>query len=417
MNPAISEAPTFSGPCTVCVVGLGYIGLPTSAVLASRGHQIHGVEIDPAAREIINSGRAHIVEPDLDMLVRAGVESGRLTANDTPAAADVFMLCVPTPVSEDKNANLDYVKAAAHSIAPHLRPGNLVVLESTSPPGTTEMIAEIVTTETGLTSDEIFFAHAPERVLPGYILQEVVQNDRIIGGLNDAAVEAAVAFFETFVRGKLITCDSKTAEMAKLVENASRDVQIAFANELSIICEDLDIDVRELIEIANHHPRVNILQPGCGVGGHCIAVDPWFIVHMAKGKARLIETAREVNKSKPEWVVNKVTTAASKLRDPVIACFGVTYKPDIDDVRESPAMEILEALTEADIGKVLVVDPYLETLEGHTKVTAEEARTQADIFVFLVGHSPFRKLSSTQLAEKIVIDTCGATFRIHSPGS
>jgi UDP-N-acetyl-D-mannosaminuronic acid dehydrogenase len=398
------------GSTTICVVGLGYIGLPTSAVLASRGYQVHGVEINQKSRDIINSGHAHIVEPDLDMLVRAGIESGRLRAHAEPGPADVFILCVPTPVSEDKHANLDYVRSAAEMICPYLEVGNLVLLESTSPPGTTEMIAEIVYDKTNFEPGEIHFAHAPERVLPGRIVQEVIQNDRIIGGIDDASTEAAHEFFGTFVGGTLITCNSRTAEMAKLVENASRDVQIAFANELSMICEDLDIDPRELIEIANRHPRVNILQPGCGVGGHCIAVDPWFIVHLAKGKARLMEAAREVNTTKPEWVVEKVKAASGKLRDPVVACFGAAYKPDIDDLRESPAMEIIEALHEAEIGRIMVIEPNVEELNGWELVSVEEARAEADIFVFLVGHSRFRKLTGTQLAEKIVIDTCGATY-------
>lgn len=394
----------------VCVVGLGYIGLPTSAVLASRGYTVHGFEPNDRSREIINSGHAHIVEPDLDMLVRAGVESGRLRAHSEPAEADVFILCVPTPVSESKEANLEYVTGAARSICPYLRKGNLVLLESTSPPGTTEAIADIVHERTDFERGEIHFAHAPERVLPGRIVQEVVQNDRIIGGVDDESTEDARDFFSTFVGGQLITCNSRTAEMAKLVENASRDVQIAFANELSMICADLDIDVRELIEIANRHPRVNILEPGCGVGGHCIAVDPWFIVHMAGGKARLMEAARRVNTEKPDWVIEKVRAAASRLRDPVIACFGATYKPDIDDLRESPAMEIIEALDAAAIGQVLVIEPNVEELNGCQMATVEDARAQADIFVFLVGHSCFRKLTATQLAEKIVIDTCGVTF-------
>lgn len=410
MTPSAVLAPAHSASCTVCVVGMGYIGLPTAAVLASRGHEIHGVEINPKAREIINTGKAHIVEPDLDMLVSAGVQCGRLKAHAEPGPADVFMLCVPTPVSEAKEANLDYVFSATLSICPHLKAGNLVILESTSPPGTTAMIAGIVEKETGLTSEDIFFVHAPERVLPGHILREVVQNDRILGGLTEAATEAAKTFFSSYVMGKMITCDAKTAEMAKLAENSSRDVQIAFANELSVICEDLDIDVRELIEIANHHPRVNILQPGCGVGGHCIAVDPWFIVHMAGGKARLIETAREVNKAKPDWVVEKVIAAAAKLRNPVIACFGVTYKPDIDDTRESPAMEIVDALSKSGVGEILVVDPYIPSIEGFTMATIEEAREKADIFVFLVAHSEFNKLSPSQLSEKIVIDPCGSSY-------
>jgi len=398
----------------VCVVGLGYIGLPTSAVLASRGHRVHGVEINEKSREIINSGRAHIIEPDLDMLVRAGIESGRLRAHAEPAAADVFMLCVPTPVGEGRSANLDYVRSATESICSVLQKGNLVILESTSPPGTTEMIAEIVFENTAFKAGEIFFAHAPERVLPGHILQEVVQNDRIIGGIDEVSTAVARGFFETYVQGELILCHSRTAEMAKLVENASRDVQIAFANELSMLCSDMDIDVRELIEIANRHPRVNILQPGCGVGGHCIAVDPWFIVHMAKGKARLIETAREVNNSKPLWVVEKVKAAAGKLREPVIACFGAAYKPDIDDLRESPAIEIINALQAAEVGRVLVVEPNLEELAGSELVSVDQAFEQADVFVFLVGHAPFLELSAAQIAEKIVIDACGVTAAIGS---
>lgn len=398
----------------VCVVGLGYIGLPTSAVLASRGHHVHGVEINSKSREIINSGRAHIIEPDLDMLVRAGIESGRLQAHAEPAEADVFMLCVPTPVGEGRAANLDYVRSATESICPVLKKGNLVVLESTSPPGTTEMIADIVFAKTDLQPGEVFFAHAPERVLPGHILQEVVHNDRIIGGLDEASTQVAAGFFKTYVQGEMILCHSRTAEMAKLVENASRDVQIAFANELSMVCDDLDIEVRELIDIANRHPRVNILQPGCGVGGHCIAVDPWFIVHMANGKARLMETAREVNNSKPFWVVDKVKKAAAKLREPVIACFGAAYKPDIDDLRESPAIEIIQNLQNAGVGRVLVVEPNIEELAGSELVDMEQALEQADVIVFLVGHSPFIELNQLQLAEKIVIDACGVTTTINS---
>ena len=398
----------------VCVVGLGYIGLPTSAVLASRGHRVHGVEINPKSREIINSGRAHIIEPDLDMLVRSGIESGRLKAHAEPAAADVSMLCIPTPVGEGRAANLDYVRNATESICPVLQKGNLVILESTSPPGTTEMIAEIVFDKTNLKAGEVFFAHAPERVLPGRILQEVVNNDRIIGGIDEVSTQVAAGFFKTFVQGELILCHSRTAEMAKLVENASRDVQIAFANELSMVCDDLGIEVRELIEIANRHPRVNILQPGCGVGGHCIAVDPWFIVHIANGKARLMETAREVNNSKPHWVVDKVKAAAGKLREPVIACFGAAYKPDIDDLRESPAVEIIQELQRADVGRVIVVEPNIEELGDSELVDMNQALEQADVLVFLVGHSPFMELSGSQLAEKIVIDACGVTAAINS---
>jgi UDP-N-acetyl-D-mannosaminuronic acid dehydrogenase len=400
----------FAKPCKVCVVGMGYIGLPTSAVLASRGHSVHGVEVSAQAREVINSGSAHIVEPDLDMLVKAGVESGRMSANAEPKRSDVFILCVPTPVSETHAADLDYVRAATKSICPYLQKGNLVLLESTSPPGTTEMVAEIVYQNTELVAGDLYFAHAPERVLPGKILQEVVQNDRIIGGIDDASTEAARRFFSTFVQGRLIACNCRTAEMAKLVENASRDVQIAFANELSMICEDIGIDTTELIEIANRHPRVNILDPGCGVGGHCIAVDPWFIVHLAQGKAPLMQAAREVNNRKPGWVVDKVVAAAERLRDPVIACFGLAYKPDIDDLRESPALAIVQSLQEQKIGRLLVVEPNIESHPDFDLVDRETAIAEADILVFLVAHHQFRDLSLAQLAAKIVIDPCDVTL-------
>jgi UDP-N-acetyl-D-mannosaminuronic acid dehydrogenase len=400
----------FARPCKVCVVGMGYIGLPTAAVLASRGHHVHGVEVNSQAREVINSGSAHIVEPDLDMLVKAGVQSRRMSANAEPRASDVFILCVPTPVSESHAANLDYVRAATVSICPHLKKGNLVLLESTSPPGTTEMVAEIVYQNTHLVAGDLYFAHAPERVLPGKILQEVVQNDRIIGGIDEASTEAARRFFSTFVQGRLISCNCRTAEMAKLVENASRDVQIAFANELSMICEDIGIDTRELIEIANRHPRVNILDPGCGVGGHCIAVDPWFIVHLAKGKAPLIQAAREVNNRKPDWVVEKVAAAAERLRDPVVACFGLTYKPDIDDMRESPALSIVRSLQQKQVGRLLIVEPNIKEFQGLELVDRETAIDQADILVFLVAHHQFHNLSPAQLAAKIVIDPCDVTL-------
>ena len=393
----------------VCVVGLGYIGLPTAAVLASCGYKVHGVETDVRAREIINSGRAHIIEHDLDMLVRAGIESGRLAAFAEPVTADVFVLCVPTPLGPDRGADLTHVRAATESICPVLKKGDLVILESTSPPGTTKMIAELVFANTDLEPGDLYFVHAPERVLPGRILHEVVQNDRIIGGLDEESTQKGRAFFETFVRGELILCDSRMAEMAKLVENASRDVQIAFANELSMLCEDLDIDVRELIEIANRHPRVNILEPGPGVGGHCIAVDPWFIVDMAKGKARLLETARAVNDSKPRWVADKVKNATTALIDPVIACFGATYKADIDDLRESPALKIIQDLQASGVGRVLVVDPNLDELPGCQLVAPEVAYREADVFVFLVPHAPFFLITSEQRSKKIVIDVCGVT--------
>ncbi len=396
---------------SVCVVGLGYIGLPTAAVLASRGYTVHGVEVNPKAVQIINSGKAHVIEPDLDILVQAAVQTGRLKAHPEPAPSDVFMLCVPTPVDEQHGPDLSYVKAATKTICPHLRKGNLVILESTSPPGTTEMIADIVKSETGLTPNELNFAHAPERVLPGKILREVVENDRIIGGINSTSTAAAAAFYKTFVTGELLLCHSRMAETAKLVENASRDVQIAFANELSLLCDDLDLDVRQLIDLANRHPRVNILQPGCGVGGHCIAVDPWFLVHQSPEKTRLIRTAREVNNYKPKYVVQKVLQKAERFKNPTIALLGVAYKPDIDDLRESPALEIAHELTAHKIGTVLVVEPNVHELKDLTLTPLDEALKRADIVVFLVAHTPFKSIPNNQIAEKIIIDTCGVTHR------
>ncbi len=396
----------------VCVVGLGYIGLPTAAVLASRGHAVHGVEIDDSAREIINSGKAHVVEPDLDMLVQAGVQSGRLNANKEPAKADVFILCVPTPVGEEQGADLSYVKDATQAIMPFLEEGNLVILESTSPPGTTEMIHRMICDDNVHVTGEVMCAHAPERVLPGRILYEVVSNDRIVGGINRASTIAACEFYASFVQGKLISCSARMAEMAKLVENASRDSQIAFANELSVICDKQGLDVRELIDIANRHPRVDILQPGCGVGGHCIAVDPWFLIHMAGEDARMMRAAREVNDSKPNWVVEKVVARAARLKSPVIACLGASYKPDIDDMRGSPALRVINSLADASIGRVVVVEPNCEEGDGPWEhLDLESALAVADIVVVLVAHSEFRSIRQERLAEKILIDACGVTHR------
>jgi len=403
--------PTAPPDKTVCIIGLGYIGLPTAAVLASRGYMIHGVEVNPEAVETINQGRAHIVEPELDMLVSAGVQTGRLKAHTEPAEADVFILCVPTPLGEDRAPGLGYVEQATRSICPVLREGNLVILESTSPPGTTERIAEIVKDETGLTPPKVLFAHAPERVLPGKILREVVENDRILGGIDDASTDAAAAFYETFVSGKLLRTHARTAETAKLVENAYRDVNIAFANELSVMADKLDLDVWELIHLANHHPRVNILQPGPGVGGHCIAVDPWFLVHCAPDQTKLIRTAREVNLAKPHWVVERVKKRAERLKSPRIACLGLAYKPDIDDLRESPAVEIVRMLRDQNVaagGELKIVEPNLKRHDEFDLVPLEQAVAEADIVLVLVAHQPFKRLAPAQLAEKIIIDTCGA---------
>ncbi len=391
----------------ICVVGLGYIGLPTAAVLGSRGYKVHGVEINPAAVETINSGKAHIVEPDLDILVRAAVTTGNLKAYTQPAEADIFMICVPTPLTPENKPELSYVRSATRSIVPFLKKGDLVILESTSPPGTTEMIATIVLEESDFQKGDIHFAHAPERVLPGKILREVVENDRIIGGIDDASTEKAADFYSSFVTGKLLRTHCRTAETAKLVENAFRDTNIAFANELSLFCDRLDLDVWELIRLANHHPRVNILNPGPGVGGHCIAVDPWFLVDCAPEMTKLIRTSREVNEAKPDWVVERVIAKAEKFKDPTIACLGLAYKPDIDDLRESPAVEIVRSLQKKNLGHLKIVEPNLESHDQFELSMLDEALDAADIVLILVGHKPFLSIAQSKLAEKIIIDTCG----------
>lgn len=392
----------------VCVVGLGYIGLPTAAVLASRGYTVHGVEVDARAAEIINSGRAHIVEPDLDILVRAAVETKKLEAHPKPAPAEVFMLCVPTPVAAGHAPDLSYVKSATESICPVLRAGNLVILESTSPPGTTEMIADIVAKNTGLGRGEVFFAHAPERVLPGQILREVVQNDRIVGGIDGKSGELCAAFYRTFVAGQIHITTARMAETAKLVENAYRDVNIAFANELSMLAEELKLDVWDLIALANRHPRVNILNPGPGVGGHCIAVDPWFLVHAAPQLTPLIRQARETNSKKPEWVVERVVRRAERLKRARIACLGLAYKPDIDDLRESPSVEVVKHLAARGEYDLRVVEPNIPSHPEFELSSLEVALEGADIVLLLVAHREFKSIPKNLLAEKIIVDTCGA---------
>ena len=393
---------------TVCVVGLGYIGLPTAAVLASRGYKVHGVEVDARAAEIINSGRAHIVEPDLDILVRAAVETKKLEAHPKPAPSDVFMLCVPTPVAAGHAPDLSYVKSATESICPVLRAGNLVILESTSPPGTTELIADIVAKNTNLGRGDVYFAHAPERVLPGQILREVVQNDRIVGGIDGKSGELCAAFYRTFVSGQVHVTTARMAETAKLVENAYRDVNIAFANELSMLAEELKLDVWDLIALANRHPRVNILNPGPGVGGHCIAVDPWFLVHAAPQLTPLIRQARETNSKKPDWVVERVVRRAERLKRARIACLGLAYKPDIDDLRESPSVEVVQHLAARGEYDLRVVEPNIESHPEFKLSRLEDALDGADIVLFLVAHREFKQIPKNLLAEKIIVDSCGA---------
>jgi UDP-N-acetyl-D-mannosaminuronic acid dehydrogenase len=392
----------------ICVVGLGYIGLPTAAVLASRGYTVHGVELKQSVVDIINSGKAHVVEPDLDILVRAAVQTGNLKAFTKPVESDVFIVCVPTPCKQDHSPDLSYVYAATEAICPYLKPGNLIVLESTVSPGTTEEMAAIVQKKTGLRAPDVHLAHAPERVLPGKILREVVENDRIIGGVDEASTQACADFYRSFVSGELLLTNSRTAETAKLVENSYRDVNIAFANELSLLADELKLDVWELIGLANRHPRVNILSPGCGVGGHCIAVDPWFLVHKAPGITKLIRTAREVNNHKPHYLVQRVQRIASRFKMPKIACLGLAYKPDIDDLRESPAAEIVHMLAQSNIGEIRVVEPNIPSHPDFQVMPLETALADADIVLVLVAHRPFKRIPPNLLAEKIIIDTCGA---------
>lgn len=390
---------------TVSVIGLGYIGLPTAAMLASRKLRVLGVDVNQHAVDTINQGKIHIIEPDLDSLVHAAVTNGYLSAQLKPTAADAFMIAVPTPFHDDLSPDLTYVEAAAKSIAPVLVKGNLVVLESTSPVGTTEAMCKWIkevrpdlTLPTDSASPDIHVAYCPERVLPGKVVQELISNDRIIGGLTPSCSEKAKELYRTFVQGELLETDARTAEMSKLTENSFRDVNIAFANELSLICDKLNINVWELIRMANRHPRVNILTPGAGVGGHCIAVDPWFIVHSAPEQARIIRTAREVNDHKPEWVLSKILSAVANhnLNKPTVACFGLAFKPDIDDLRESPALHIVNKLADAYDGKVLAVEPNVEStnkLNSKAQLVSVEDGFKADIIVILVKHKAFAGLS------------------------
>ncbi|CAA0120759.1 UDP-N-acetyl-D-mannosamine dehydrogenase [BD1-7 clade bacterium] len=394
---------------TISVVGLGYIGLPTAAMFASRKIKVIGVDVNQHAVDTINKGEIHIVEPDLDMLVHAAVTEGYLKATTTPEKADAFLIAVPTPFKENHEPDLSYIEAASKAIAPVLEKGNLVILESTSPVGATEDMAKwIAEARPDLNvplnecdDGDIYVAHCPERVLPGHVVRELVENDRVIGGINARSSDKAVELYRCFVLGECVITNARTAEMAKLTENASRDVSIAFANELSLICDELDIDVWELIKLANRHPRVNILQPGPGVGGHCIAVDPWFIINKTPEQAPLIHAARRVNDGKPGWVVEKVKEEIQRFLNDhpekdvngvTVACFGLAFKPDIDDLRESPALDIVEDLT-ADLEcNIIAVEPNVKRIEGNVKLVAlDDALASADIYVLLVDHKVFKQ--------------------------
>lgn len=396
------------------MVGLGYIGLPTAALLASNGYQVVGVDLNTHAVETINQGRIHIVEPDLDAFVRSAVSAGRLKAFTTPQVGDIYMICVPTPFHEGEGIpqpNVDYVLTATRSIAGFVKPGDLVILESTSPVGTTQQMADVLKTE-AVDISQIHMAYCPERVLPGKIMTELVENDRVVGGLTPEATEAVAGFYRTFVRGAVLETDAKTAEMCKLTENSFRDVNIAFANELSLICAKEGINVWNLIQLANRHPRVNILQPGAGVGGHCIAVDPWFIVARDVENARLIRTAREVNNYKTVWAIDQIKIAVADAsartgRKPKVACLGLSFKPDIDDLRESPALHIAEALL-AQGYDVVAVEPNIESHDRFPLVTLEAALDTADVFAVLVKHKGFVEASvKSALLERGALDFCG----------
>jgi UDP-N-acetyl-D-mannosaminuronic acid dehydrogenase len=395
----------------VVMMGLGYIGLPTAALIAGKGIKVVGVDVKTETVEIINQGKIHIVEPDLEGLVNYVVVNELLRASVMPELADVFLIAVPTPFKEGYIPDLTYVESATKMIAPFLQKGNLVILESTSPVGTTEKMASWIFSIRPELKDEIYLAYCPERVLPGRILYELENNDRAIGGLNRSSAEKAASFYSLFVRGDLHLTNSRTAEMCKLVENSYRDTNIAFANELSIICDKAGINVWQLIELANKHPRVKILSPGPGVGGHCIAVDPWFIVHDFPDETKIIRAAREVNNFKTEWVIEKVIKetnlfASKHKRQPIIACLGLSFKPDIDDLRESPALEITNRLIELNF-QVLPVEPNIENSKGLQLSEQDDAIAKADILLFLVGHKIFKEIMPETIKNKILLDVCG----------
>lgn len=418
MVPNSTNLPAFD---KVSVVGLGYIGLPTAAFIASKGIPVVGIDVNQDAVDSINAGKVPFCEPGFGELLARVVNEGTLTAQTEQIEANAYIVCVPTPFREDYSVDTKYIRAAAEALAPHLKPGVLVVLESTSPPGTTEDMAKhLVELRPDLSlNDEddnaIFIAHCPERVLPGKIMEEMENNDRVIGGLTSLGAELARELYSTFCTADLLVTNATTAEMAKLTENSFRDVNIAFANELSLICDRLGIDVWELIDLANHHPRVNILQPGPGVGGHCIAVDPWFIVSAAPEEAKLIKTARTVNDGKPEWVIDQVLKALEAKVHPVVAALGIAFKNDIDDLRESPSLEIVKRLAvdnpQLDIRvvepNVEQLPPVLNNLSNLTKQDAADAIAAAEVVLLLVNHKEFVALDQTVLQGKTVIDTKG----------
>ncbi len=382
----------------VTMMGLGYIGLPTAALIASKGISVKGVDIKKEAVDTINQGKIHIIEPDLEGLVKVGVEKGFLKAYTSPSESDVYLIAVPTPFKANYEPDISYVASATEMLLPFLKNGNLLIIESTSPVGTTEEMAKLIFSKRPELKDKIYIAYCPERVLPGQVIYELEQNDRSIGGINKESTVKAMEFYSLFVKGTLHPTNARTAEMCKLVENSFRDVNIAFANELSIICEKSDIDVWELIELANKHPRVKILNPGVGVGGHCIAVDPWFLVSQFGDDAKMIKNARQVNDRKPHWVKDRVIEKAKQFeqengRKPVIGCLGLAYKPDIDDLRESPSVEIAVLLKKEGY-KLYVNEPHTHLQEAHGLTLSDIDTTlkNSDMYVLLTPHAVYKKL-------------------------
>jgi UDP-N-acetyl-D-mannosaminuronic acid dehydrogenase len=418
-------AETFSG--RLAVIGMGYIGLPTAVALATRGVDVVGVDVNPSIVNAIENGHVPLIEPELAVGVRGAVSMGRLKATTDTPEADGYIIAVPTPFNADHTADLSYVRSAVEQIAPKLHGGEVIVVESTSPPGTTESVSrwmadlrpDLVLPHATEGIPDVFIAHCPERVLPGRIMIEIVTNDRVVGGVSPRCAEKAAAIYRVFSQGEILLTDAGSAEMAKLVENAYRDVNIAFANELSLVCDSLKLDVWEVIKMANRHPRVNILTPGPGVGGHCIAVDPWFIVGVAPEHAKLIKAAREVNDHKPHYVAAQVIKSVNRFREPVVACLGLTFKANVDDIRESPAREVVSLLAqELPTVDIRVADPYVVELPAELAAMsnvrlqrATEAIADADVVVMLVEHDKFKALSRNLLEGKVVFDTQGVWRR------
>ena len=395
----------------VVMIGLGYIGLPTAALIANNNIYVHGVDINPQVVEIINAGKIHIVEPSLDQAVASAVSKGFLKAATTPVKADTYLIVVPTPFKAKNEPDISFVESATKSVIPLLKENDLYIIESTSPIGTTEKMMQYIYSERPELKDRLHIAYCPERVLPGNVMHELVHNDRVIGGVNETATQKAIDFYKQFVKGELHPTNSRTAEMCKLTENSSRDVQIAFANELSLICDKADINVWELIRLANKHPRVNILQPGCGVGGHCIAVDPYFIVADYPMESQIIAKAREINNYKSFWCAEKVKTAKLEFqlkygRKASVSIMGLAFKPNIDDLRESPAKYIAQRILQDTHGDTCyIVEPNIQEHHVFKLTPIGEALENADIIVFLVAHNEFKNINLSD--DKIVLDFCG----------